>query len=325
MKLASVIIPTYNMDFCVGDAVKSALKQSYKNIEVIVIDDGGTDSTEQVIRQIQDPRLFYYYKPHSGLSATRNKGIQMSKGQYIAFLDSDDTYPVDYLKVMIGNLEKQPHAGLAYSQFINFYPDGKQCIGISNERALSGRLASSFFEKNSPCMIPSVTVLRKSALEDMWLDENLLKTEDLDFFLRLSVKTDFLFVPEIMVCRNALPNSMSSKYNIGESLLYPMILERFCYLELPANLGISTKKAKTKISNLYRRCAKMQRIAGNRKAALLLANRAIQYIPWNMSYWREWIRCFILSSRGDKTYDWQLPPPLPKEVKKTNVSEVCFS
>ncbi len=90
--LISVIIPTYNRANFLGEAIESVLSQTYKNLEVIIIDDGSTDDTRQLIEKYTDKRIIYLYQEHGGTSAARNKGIQEAKGEYIAFLDSDDIW-----------------------------------------------------------------------------------------------------------------------------------------------------------------------------------------------------------------------------------------
>lgn len=90
--LVSVIIPTFNRAHMIGDALKSVFQQTYKNIEVIVIDDGSTDGTQDFIHNLNLPHLRYIKQENAGASAARNHGIAVSKGIYITFLDSDDIY-----------------------------------------------------------------------------------------------------------------------------------------------------------------------------------------------------------------------------------------
>jgi len=89
----SVIIPSYNRANTIGRAIQSALSQSYQDFEIIVIDDGSTDHTEEVIRSFQDSRIRYIrHNRNRGGSAARNTGIHAARGEYIAFLDSDDEW-----------------------------------------------------------------------------------------------------------------------------------------------------------------------------------------------------------------------------------------
>ena len=90
--LVSVIIPCYNRADIVRDTIDSILSQSYQNIEAIVIDDGSTDNTWGVISAYNDQRIRYFYQANGGLSAARNSGLEVARGEFIAFLDSDDEW-----------------------------------------------------------------------------------------------------------------------------------------------------------------------------------------------------------------------------------------
>lgn len=90
--IISVVIPCYNVEKYVRDCLESVLAQTYKNIQVLVVDDGSTDLTAQIIREYTDPRIQYFYKTNGGLSDARNFGMDRAKGEYLCFLDSDDVY-----------------------------------------------------------------------------------------------------------------------------------------------------------------------------------------------------------------------------------------
>lgn len=106
--LVSVIIPMHNARSFIRQTVESAIRQDYKNIEIIIMNDGSTDSSEEVVLQLQqeDSRIQYYYKANSGVSDTRNKGIALCKGDYIAFLDADDVWLADNLSQKVDMLQK---------------------------------------------------------------------------------------------------------------------------------------------------------------------------------------------------------------------------
>ena len=99
----SVIIPTYNRRALLGRAVDSALKQTERDIEVIIADDGSTDGTEALFAGETDPRVRYCRLPHAGACAARNAGIDLARGKYIAFLDSDDVWRPDKLACRSGS------------------------------------------------------------------------------------------------------------------------------------------------------------------------------------------------------------------------------
>lgn len=98
--LISVVIPAYNHERFVGDAIESVLNQSCQDFELIVVNDGSTDKTEEVIRSYDDPRLRYFYQENQDAYNTINRGISLSEGEYVAILNSDDMYSTDRLEIL---------------------------------------------------------------------------------------------------------------------------------------------------------------------------------------------------------------------------------
>ena len=107
----SVIIPTYNYANYVRDAVESVLNQSYKEFEIIVVDDGSTDGTKKVLEPLKN-RIRYIYQENRGLPSAYNTGIKASKGEYIAFLDSDDLWLPEKLKLQKKYFDDNPAVGM---------------------------------------------------------------------------------------------------------------------------------------------------------------------------------------------------------------------
>src|SRR5688500_11048273 len=93
----SVVVPTYNRSNVLLRAIKSVLAQTLSNFELIVVDDGSTDDTKEVLSRINDSRLIYFHQPNSGCSPSRNAGALLAKGTYLTFLDSDDEVRPDWL------------------------------------------------------------------------------------------------------------------------------------------------------------------------------------------------------------------------------------
>jgi len=106
----SVIIPAYNHEKFVGTAIESVLKQSFKNIELLVIDDGSTDRTGEVAQGYDDPRITYIYQENQDAFNTLNRGLHLAKGNFVAILNSDDAYPLDRLERLLKAQEKSKAA-----------------------------------------------------------------------------------------------------------------------------------------------------------------------------------------------------------------------
>lgn len=312
MPLVSVIIPTYNRSHLVKEAIESVLKQIYADFEIVVVDDGSTDDTAEAIKKIKDSRIRYFYKNNGGIASARNLGIKNSKGKYIAFLDSDDLYTETYLEIMTGRLEENTDFGMAYSMFINILPNGTQENGFKEDRFLSGTLVRNYFQK-MPCILPSATVLRQETLNGLFFDENIKLGEDIDFFLRLSVKMKFLCVPETTVLRRILKGNISEQYETKISPNLILILERF-FRHMNNNGIVPASLARKKISREYCSLAKTHAKASNRTAAIKLVKKAIKYYPFDNNHYKFLLRALFMSRKKDKISNWQMPKPLSATI-----------
>lgn len=106
--LVSIIVPVYNSEQYIFNSINSILNQTYKNLEIIIINDGSTDRTDEILNEIalKDKRIVYVNQKNIGVSETRNKGIQLSKGEYITFMDSDDTVEAEYIEKLMEEILK---------------------------------------------------------------------------------------------------------------------------------------------------------------------------------------------------------------------------
>ncbi|HXG37562.1 MAG TPA: glycosyltransferase [Bacteroidota bacterium] len=125
--LVSIILCTYNRAHLVKRAIASVLVQTYRNWELIIIDDGSTDSTESVIFPLvkSDTRIVYLRHPNKGLAASRNVGMKLAHGEFITFLDSDDEYREDHLATRVTIMSKRPSVALLYGGIEYVGPEEK--------------------------------------------------------------------------------------------------------------------------------------------------------------------------------------------------------
>lgn len=112
--LVSVVIPSYNRAYIVGHAIESVLRQTYKNVEVVVIDDGSSDDTKSVVTAF-DERVRYIYQPNAGIAVARNSGIAAARGEFVAFLDSDDVWLPWKLEAQLSVLRQRPEIGMIWT------------------------------------------------------------------------------------------------------------------------------------------------------------------------------------------------------------------
>jgi len=312
MPAVSVIIPTFNRSSLVKEAVESVLQQNYSDFEVLVVDDGSTDDTGPVIKQITDDRIKYHYKPNGGQSNARNFGLVLAKGKYVAFLDEDDLWPADYLETMLKHLETNGDYGAVYTRVIVLTPDGQKRELSTPERYRSGWITKYYFDA-SPCLMPSATCFRKSTWEDIFWDEALKRSPDYDVFLRISTKTQFLFVPDTFVIKRSQPDSLSSTFNPVGPIDGAQVLERF-YFHLGGDKHVSLKLAKRKISHRYRKAAKVADALKNRQIAIELFKKAIRYKPLDGRLYTDMLTVLLKSRKSETTPDWQMPEPLPPYI-----------
>jgi glycosyltransferase involved in cell wall biosynthesis len=213
MPLISVVVPVYNGEKTIRETIESVLNQTFKDLELIIINDGSKDATLEIVSKIQDPRIQVFSYPNAGLSASRNRGISQATGEYISFIDADDLWTQDKLENQLKALQSNPQAALAYSwtNFIdevgNFLRRGGYISVTSN--TLATLLLVNFVENGSNPLI------RTHVFKEVGgFDELLRSAEDLDMWLRLAVRYDFVAVPKPQVLYRMSANSMSSNKNI---------------------------------------------------------------------------------------------------------------
>jgi glycosyltransferase involved in cell wall biosynthesis len=213
MPLISVVVPVYNGEKTIRETIESVLNQTFKDLELIIINDGSKDATLEIVSEIQDPRIQVFSYPNAGLSASRNRGISQATGEYISFIDADDLWTPDKLENQLKALQSNPQAALAYSwtNFIdeagNFLRRGGYISVTSNP--LATLLLVNFVENGSNPLI------RTHVFKEVGgFDELLRSAEDLDMWLRLAVRYDFVAVPKPQVLYRMSANSMSSNKNI---------------------------------------------------------------------------------------------------------------
>jgi hypothetical protein len=180
--LISVIIPAYNQARYIRQSITSVIAQTYPHLEIIVIDDGSTDETAQLVGNIHDPRLRYFYQENQGLSAARNAGIRIAKGDYFSYLDSDDLFLPDKLKILLNEFKADSKMGMVAGQAIPIDDDVHQ-IGKMFSKGIPAEGALLLL--GNPLHVGSILIKRKWQLRVGFFDENLRSYEDWDMWLRL--------------------------------------------------------------------------------------------------------------------------------------------
>lgn len=197
----SIIIPTYNRGNLICNSIKSVLNQTYKNFEVIVVDDGSIDNTREQIEKIKDNRIKYIklYK-NRGASNARNIGISQATGKYISFQDSDDVYYPDKLEKQIKNMfnMKSNFDFCKIKVFVNdsfskFYPNSRQEKSIREGNILKELITYGNFISTQSILV------KKNLLKKYFFDINLPRLQDFDIILRMFPKTKISYTKNVLV------------------------------------------------------------------------------------------------------------------------------
>jgi glycosyltransferase involved in cell wall biosynthesis len=217
----SVIIPTFNRVKYVCAAIENVRAQSYGNMEIIVIDDGSTDETKNILTRDYSDKIIYILQKNSGNSLARNNGLGHATGKYVAFLDDDDLWEVEKTAKQVEYLEEHSDIGFIYcgASYIN---ENNKIIGHRIPWDDEVQTFNQLFKRNM-ILSPSLVMVKKECLDVVGnFDETLIQSSDYDLFLRLAKKFYFRHAPE-KLCRYRVHDQNMSK-NLERRLKSHMII-----------------------------------------------------------------------------------------------------
>ena len=200
----SVVMPMYNVEKFVAEAIESVLKQTYEHFELICVDDGCTDGTLEILAKVTDSRVRLVQQKNMGLAAARNTGIGNARGVYIALLDSDDAWHPEKLKMHLQHFRNNPSVGVSYSASAFMDEEGRD-MGVGQYPKTKNVSVADIFCRN-PIGNGSAAVIRHSLLTQMmeirevaggyratYFDESFRQSEDIEFWLRTALRTKWDF------------------------------------------------------------------------------------------------------------------------------------
>ncbi len=271
----SVVIPAYNYAHFLPDAINSALSQSYPKVEVIVIDDGSTDTTPEVAAKYGD-RIRYIRKQNAGLPAARNTGIQNASYPFIGFLDADDQWKPDFLERAMTRFSELPEEfGLVAAQAIYIDEHGKEFDLKSLAWAVHGRMDHRDILLKTR-FSPSAVVARKSALEAAGLfDESLRSSEDRDMWIRVGAKFPLFLQSDRLAVIRRHRTSMSRNAGRMKANIHRVLDKSKTNGLVPANDSGFWRRAR---AFMYFQTAWMYYEQGERLAAL--RDLALSWLWW---------------------------------------------
>lgn len=225
--LVSVILPTYNRAFLLPRSINSVLNQTYKNLELIVVDDNSTDNTKEIVKGLKDKRIKYVqHKNNKGAAAARNTGINLSKGEYIAFQDSDDEWLPEKLEKQMKVFENlSPKYGVVYCGYWRIKNNNKRYLPFSNLSHTSGYIHNDILMTS---FVSMVTVISRKGcfLKSGIFDCNLSRIVDWELFIRISKNYHFKYINVPLVNVYCQSTSSISKNNSAFIKSMEIILEK---------------------------------------------------------------------------------------------------
>lgn len=193
MPVVTVIITSFNHGRYIRDAIQSVLEQDYPAIQLVVVDDGSTDNTRELVEKY--PGVEYYYQSNQGLAAARNTGITLAKGDYLVFLDADDWLLPDAVSVNMAILEKHPQLAFVAGAHQFFFSKEQQYQPV--QKQIEGDYYCRLLEGNFIGMHAAV-MYRRWVFDEFRFDSRLVTCEDFDLYLRVVRKYPMLYHQQIL-------------------------------------------------------------------------------------------------------------------------------
>ena len=289
MPKVSVVIPVYNGARTIGRALKSVFAQTFRDFEIIVVNDGSTDDTASVLAGYGD-RIQVVSQSNRGVSAARNAGLRVSVGEYLVFLDDDDEWMPEMLARCTAVLDQDPDCVLAYTGVLKVdltgmpTPDQEPLTGGVESPTMAQALARPW------TIVPSQFLVRRAVLERTnGFDERLGGPEDIYFLLQAREQGYFRSIPELLVRKATRP-------------LYPKALRREPACDLLVRLvreryGASAtsfirefRRARMKV---MKHTARLLMEEGRPKDARRCLARVIYYQPASLKAYRRYLKTFL--------------------------------
>ena len=212
LPVLSLIIPAYNVEDFIVPAINSVLTQSFKDFEVIVVNDGSTDATEERVQKISDDRVVLISRENGGLSAARNTGIRAARGRYIALLDGDDVWYPEYAMRHVSAFDADTTLGISYNYFAYLNEQGDPTGQFLISRKACPSLEQLICRNHIGC--GNVVVRRKCFEQAGLFDERLRACEDIEMWVRILHRTNYhaRLIPEVLTGYRVRSTSLTMQF-----------------------------------------------------------------------------------------------------------------
>ena len=224
----SVIIPLYNKEAYIEQTLGSVLAQTYPFFEVIIVDDGSSDASLQIVNGITDSRIRVISQVNSGVATARNRGVKEAKENYVAFMDADDFWAPNYLERIAFLISTCPDAGIFACRYVEMMNGNRKAVSIDLETTFEYISYFSLYAKTfiSPVWTSATIVLRDIFLKNGGFNTSLKMGEDIDLWVRIALKEPIAYLNEELAYYNndqIIENRLSKKlYAPEESYIFSL-------------------------------------------------------------------------------------------------------
>lgn len=243
--LISVIIPAFNSEKTIQQTIDSVLNQTWRNLELIVINDGSQDSTLDIVARIKDPRLKVLSYSNAGVSVSRNRGISQAEGEFISFLDADDLWTKDKLEAQLKALQENPQAAVAYS-WTNHIDENNQFLRSGAYGTVNGDVYAELLQSNFLANGSNILIRTQALKEIGGFNQSLTPAEDWDMYLRLASRYHFVSVPSAHILYRI--TSASASGNVFKMEVVSLQIIEEYYRQAPERLQSLKRES---LDNLY--------------------------------------------------------------------------
>jgi len=294
MPKVTVLIPAYNAAHFLPTSIESALGQTYQDFEILVIDDGSTDNTREVVAVYVDKhpgKVRYIFQENKGLAEARNTGIAQSQGEYLALLDADDQWLPCRLQEGVMVLDADPSIGLVHGNITNIGIDGKEINTTKrNPVFLSGWIFENIFTRKADISCPTV-LFRKSCCQDVGgFDAKLAKLgcEDRDLWLRISQKYKIVYIDKVLSNYRITPQSMSRNLKkMMEARFY--VIDKYCPQD-----DLSKRRLRDRaLAKIFRDIGDEFLLKKDFVSARQEYSKAIRHNPLAFWSWVNWVKTYV--------------------------------
>ena len=225
MPKVSVIIPTYNSMRFLTETVESVLRQTHRDFELLIVDDGSSDRTVQWVSELVDPRVKVISQQNQGVCVARNTGIADAQGEYIAFLDHDDLWQPTKLEKQVRCLDENPAVGLVHTWMVLVDEGGKSTGRVMTSNA-EGDVWKQLIEQNT--IASSSVMVRRCCFETVGVfspSRDLYTVEDWDLWIRIASRYPFAMIKEPLLSWRQHANNGSKNWRLMEQA-YRLVIEK---------------------------------------------------------------------------------------------------